>query len=279
MKRILNVFVLIPLVLVMVTARTAGAVHPGEAEVKAPEKHYEDSLMAVSENEEFSVEVILPDKGVEMGINKVDLIIHDSGGEDVPGARVTVTPWMPEMDHGVSEVPKVMERGGGLYTVHNVMFSMTGKWELRFDIIKGEKRDTAIVDLPPVGAMGHMHTMPAPDMSTIDTASKKETREGRFVVSYVTEGDSIPVNNLLTWTLEVRTPDGQPVAGADIRVVGDMPEHGHGFPTIPEVTEELGEGRYLVEGIKFSMPGWWVVTFHIRAGDQDDAVSFNLVPR
>ena len=40
-----------------------------------------------------------------------------------------------------------------------------------------------------------------------------------------------------------------------------MPEHGHGFPTVPEVTEYLGDGKYLVEGLKFSMPGWWVGQF------------------
>ena len=41
----------------------------------------------------------------------------------------------------------------------------------------------------------------------------------------------------------------------------------------------MEDGKYLVEGLKFSMPGWWVVTFYIQAGDMTDHVSFNLLLR
>ena len=34
-----------------------------------------------------------------------------------------------------------------------------------------------------------------------------------------------------------------------------MPEHNHGFPTAPRVTENLGEGDYLLEGMRFNMGG------------------------
>jgi hypothetical protein len=56
-----------------------------------------------------------------------------------------------------------------------------------------------------------------------------------------------------------------------------MPEHGHGLPTQPEVTKGMGDGDYIVQGIKFSMPGWWVITFKVKAQDMDDTVTFNLV--
>ena len=55
-----------------------------------------------------------------------------------------------------------------------------------------------------------------------------------------------------------------------------MPEHGHRLPTQPKVTKNFGDGTYLVEGIKFSMPGWWVMTFAIKAGGKTDTVTFNL---
>jgi hypothetical protein len=61
-----------------------------------------------------------------------------------------------------------------------------------------------------------------------------------------------------------------------IMVSGDMPEHGHGLPTEPEVTEEIEPGVYLLEGMKFSMPGWWEVKLHIKAGTREDSVTFNL---
>ena len=58
-----------------------------------------------------------------------------------------------------------------------------------------------------------------------------------------------------------------------------MPQHGHGLPTQPRITDDQGNGEYLVEGMKFQMPGWWTLSFHITADDQSDSVTFNLVLR
>jgi len=55
-----------------------------------------------------------------------------------------------------------------------------------------------------------------------------------------------------------------------------MPEHRHGLPTQPEVTKGTGDGDYIVQGLEFSMPGWWVITFHIKTPEADDTVTFNL---
>ena len=56
-----------------------------------------------------------------------------------------------------------------------------------------------------------------------------------------------------------------------------MPEHNHGFPTAPEITEELGGGDYLLDGVKFSMAGLWELKLAIADGDQVDEITFNLV--
>jgi hypothetical protein len=240
-------------------------------------QHYEDSIFKVTDNGDFSVEVLFPDKKVEMGVNRVDLIVHNREDKDVAGATITVTPWMPSMGHGVMEKPVVREKGGGLYNVSNVVFSMTGDWELRLEISSGKATDTVNIPLPAVGAMGHTHTMKAPDKSRIDTSKEVMSHMGLFKISYRSVADPVPVGRIITWELTVRTPDGKPVKGADIRILGDMPEHGHGLPTVPEVTETGTDGVYAVEGLKFSMPGWWVVTFHIQAGDMTDHVSFNLL--
>ena len=253
------------------TAKDDGGMH-------APmTQHYEDSIFKVTENGEFSVEVLFPDKKVEMGVNNVDLIIHNKNDMDVTGARITVTPWMPSMGHGVMEKPVVNEKGGGLYNVKNVIFSMTGDWELRLDIASGSNTDSVKIPMPPVGAMGHTHSMKAPDPSQIDTSIEKTSMNGQFTVSYKSDAHPMPVNRLLSWNLNVRTADGKSVKNAQIKILGDMPEHGHGFPTEPEVSGTMEDGQYLVEGLKFSMPGWWVVTFHITAGDMMDHVSFNLL--
>ena len=242
-------------------------------------QHYEGSVFKVTENGEFSVEALFPDGKVEMGVNKVDLIIHNKQDKDVTGAQIVVTPWMPSMDHGVMEKPVINEKGGGLYNVSNVVFSMTGAWELRLEITSGSTTDTAKISLPPVGAMGHTHAMKAPDYSKIDTSMEQTSMQGHFIVSFKSEVHPAPVNKLHSWNLSVKSADGKPLKNASIKILGDMPEHGHGFPTEPEVSSTMEDGKYLVEGIRYSMPGWWVVTFHITAGEMSDHVSFNLLPK
>jgi hypothetical protein len=56
-----------------------------------------------------------------------------------------------------------------------------------------------------------------------------------------------------------------------------MPQHGHGLPTSPQATEYLGDGRYLIEGVRFNMGGWWELKFSISAGQGDDSAVFNVV--
>jgi hypothetical protein len=76
--------------------------------------------------------------------------------------------------------------------------------------------------------------------------------------------------------LHVETPDGQPVENASVLVEGGMPQHGHGLPTNPQVTEYLGNGDYLVEGMRFQMTGFWEVKFVINSGEQSDSITFNV---
>ena len=64
---------------------------------------------------------------------------------------------------------------------------------------------------------------------------------------------------------------------ARIEVDGGMPQHGHGLPTRPQVTRELPGGGYLIEGMKFSMSGWWEVKLAIEGPAGADRVTFNTV--
>ena len=112
--------------------------------------------------------------------------------------------------------------------------------------------------------------------SDLDYSNTRLSENGLFRVSYVSSQDIVPVNQMHQWTLHVETADGQPVENATIAVDGDMPEHGHGLPTRPQVTKYLGNGDYLVEGMKFQMGGWWVMDFTITANSHTDAVHFNM---
>ena len=75
----------------------------------------------------------------------------------------------------------------------------------------------------------------------------------------------------------MKTSDGKPVEDARVEIGGGMPDHNHGLPTSPEMTEYLGQGRYRVEGVKFTMSGWWELRFDISASAGTDTVVFNLV--
>ena len=249
---------------------------PAGAEIK---KHYQESLAAQGEQGVYSLELIPPKEGLMMGVNNLEIILHDAGGRDVPGAKIAVTPWMPEHNHGVTEKPVVTDRGGGAYTVENLLFIMTGWWELTFDISKGDLSDTVVFNFPEVRASGHGETMAMTAGKDLDTSASVKSEKGLYTVSYESAAVPVPLNRIHGWTVTVKDKEGRPVTGASLRVIGDMPEHGHGLPTEPEMTEELEGGRYVIDGLRFSMPGWWVLTFHISAGGATDNASFNLVLR
>lgn len=111
----------------------------------------------------------------------------------------------------------------------------------------------------------------------LDTGSRRFTDQGMFSVDIASKLDPVAINKMHSWVLRVRSKDGKPIDGATIVVDGGMPQHGHGLPTKPRVTKALGDGQYLVEGMRFSMNGWWEVKFDIDNGRHKDSVTFNLV--
>ncbi len=248
----------------------------GHSDVKVT-KHFDDSLTKLTDNDMYSLELVIPNKNLMMGVNTVEIIVHHATGGDVVQAELTVTPWMPSMGHGVMESPVITERGGGLYSIDNVIFSMVGHWQLLVKVTKDSKEDSAVFDFPEVKAMGHEHAMMnAPPPKDLDYSTMKMTANNAFNVMYKSISGQIRINRIHSWELTVKDADGKPVNNAKIIVVGDMPEHGHGLPTQPEVTKIGAEGLYRVDGMKFQMPGWWIVTISVMANGTHDNVSFNL---
>ena len=117
---------------------------------------------------------------------------------------------------------------------------------------------------------------PATPTAGLDFSTTRLSDNGLFRVTYVSSENIVPVNQMHQWTLHVETANGELVENATITVDGDMPEHGHGLPTRPQVTEYLGNGDYLVEGMKFQMGGWWVMDFTVTTSGHTDAVHFNM---
>ncbi|MGE5378887.1 MAG: FixH family protein [Bacteroidota bacterium] len=113
--------------------------------------------------------------------------------------------------------------------------------------------------------------------SDLDYSTTQASDGGLYNVSYTVPTGTIPINQIHQWTLHVERADGTPVENATIDVDGDMPQHGHGLPTKPRVTQNLGNGDYLVDGMKFQMGGWWLMDFTITSGGETDVVHFNMM--
>lgn len=110
-----------------------------------------------------------------------------------------------------------------------------------------------------------------------DLARSQTTAGGLYVAAIEPEVAEVRQGVLHSWVLTVKTADGQPVEDARVAVDGGMPEHNHGLPTSPRMTEYLGDGRYRIEGVKFSMGGRWELRFDISAAPGADSVTFILM--
>jgi hypothetical protein len=110
----------------------------------------------------------------------------------------------------------------------------------------------------------------------LDYARTRRSEGGLYRATIQPQGDSIPKGRLHRWTLHLETADGAPVDVAQLAVDGGMPQHGHGLPTKPQVTHNLGQGDHVVEGMKFNMGGWWVVKFRVSSAAGNDSLVFNL---
>ena len=112
------------------------------------EQGKEQNLSRMTANGLYSVEIKIKDQELNVGVNTFDVIVRDKNGKEVTGATIDVVPWMPEMGHGVFDKPIVKEKGGGTYSVDNVVLIMEGRWELRLKIRKDNAEDNVTFGLP-----------------------------------------------------------------------------------------------------------------------------------
>jgi hypothetical protein len=112
---------------------------------------------------------------------------------------------------------------------------------------------------------------------TLDLRMAKASLANAYSVTMRPLVEPIAINEIHAWEVQLASPDGVPIRHARISLDGGMPQHGHGLPTKPRVTSELADGRYRVDGVKFSMTGWWELKLTIDAEKGRDQITFNLV--
>jgi len=123
-----------------------------------------------------------------------------------------------------------------------------------------------------VVASGWMWSTQAPGAEAWESESEQSGLKSRLEP----RGGLVRIGEFQDWILSLRKADGVPVSAARIAVNGGMPAHGHGMPTQPQVTEYLGQGRFLVEGVRFNMSGEWVLLFSLDMPEGRDRVAFRL---
>ena len=106
--------------------------------------------------------------------------------------------------------------------------------------------------------------------------SARYSAQGLYVVSLQGARSLQPRKMYALQALVVEGKSGVAVPDATITVDGGMPEHGHGLPTHPRVTRNLGNGWYEVSGLRFNMGGWWEVKLVVSGPAGTDTVTFNL---
>lgn len=112
----------------------------------------------------------------------------------------------------------------------------------------------------------------------LDRSLDRASDHGVFRVAVQSARTPVPLFRVHQWSLRITDPAGQPVSGAVVAIDGGMPDHHHGLPTAPRAMAADAAGDYVINGVKFSMPGWWVLNLAVRSPDgRTDTVTFNLV--
>ncbi len=78
------------------------------------------------------------------------------------------------------------------------------------------------------------------------------------------------------WTVRLTRHDHRRLAGARLSAELWMPESGARSPIRPSVSY-MGGGRYAVDGVYLSRPGWWNLALVIEGSAGTDSVAFNTV--
>ena len=106
-------------------------------------RYFESSQFTMSDEKTFGIELMLPDKRLKEGENTIELAIHDRAGNDVEGAAISVSYGVPADEYSGEARPVITERGGGFYTVENIIVTKGGDWEVSIAIKTDISEDTA----------------------------------------------------------------------------------------------------------------------------------------
>jgi hypothetical protein len=84
------------------------------------------------------------------------------------------------------------------------------------------------------------------------------------------------INQMHSWEIRLSDLLGNPAEQASIAITGGMPAHNHGLATMPQITPTDTPGIYVLDGMRFHMPGEWELLLQIEWQGQRYRVLFPL---
>jgi hypothetical protein len=95
-----------------------------------------------------------------------------------------------------------------------------------------------------------------------------------YIIAFRPDPGLIEVGAPFALVMNVCTRRDQPaeLAGVDAQ----MPDHRHGMNYRTTILPGR-DGRYRVEGLLFHMPGRWELTFDVRAGEESERLSHEIL--
>ena len=99
-----------------------------------------------------------------------------------------------------------------------------------------------------------------------------ELESERHVIAYRTRPDRIVPGRHFAMDVVICARAGEAVPAGGLHVDAHMPEHRHGM-NYRTTAKSMGDGRYVVEGFLFHMPGRWEFIFDVRAGGRTDRLT------
>ena len=95
-----------------------------------------------------------------------------------------------------------------------------------------------------------------------------------YMIAFRPEPMRIEVGEPFALLFNVCTKNGNPAEL--VAVEATMPEHKHGMNYRPTIVA-AGDGRYRAEGMVFHMPGRWEVAMDVRAGEESERLSHEII--
>lgn len=95
-----------------------------------------------------------------------------------------------------------------------------------------------------------------------------------YLMAFRSDPLRIEVGEPFALVLNVCTKGGEP---AELLAVdASMPEHRHGMNYRPRIVAK-GDGRFRAEGMLFHMPGRWEISFNVRAGEESENLTHDII--